>query len=867
MKKSLIYAFAVMTCVAFQASAGIPSGYYNKTDGLTGQALLQALESIVGPHTTVSYDQLWTLYKYSDVTSDGYIWDMYSTAKFRPGNDQCGNYKNIGDCYNREHSFPKSWFNKATPMVSDAFHVVPTDGKVNSYRGNMPYGVCEGGTYPSGSGTNKSTARYGKSTYSGYSGTVFEPADEYKGDFARSYFYMAAAYNNRIANWSSDMLAGNSYPAYKTWAINMLLEWNRLDPVSDKEIKRNEAIYNGGGGSYKQNNRNPFIDHPELAEYIWGDKKGQAWSASGVPPTPAITAPTASTTVDFGVVAAGSTTSRTITVKGINLTKSLTISVSGTGFTTSTASISATNAMQGVTVTVYYAAASADGTYKGTLTVSSTEANSVSIPLSATVTTGIPARLGTVTSTSFEACWTPVAGASTYQLYVYDNNDNVLSGYPISVSASMGKYTVSGLKPLTTYKFKLTASGISSNTVTVTTADVQHIIDIITDGNFVINAFKGQSQLPMLEAEVYTENIDEQVTLEVEGEKFDISLDGKNWSKILTIDPDGETFYVRLNNTSAEGTFVGLLSAYSDSYVGDEADIRAIVTVNTNIKCGDVTGDGVIDIADVNAIVNLILETGQTYMGSGDVDRDGVVDIADLNAEINLILGYGTEKQTVTVVEDWENTTNGGYWTKKVDGNLYAWDFTDAGIWGDPKTSGALSCRLGKTSTSVIAMAEDNPNGAKKFSFLAAPFGTDEAATLDLYYSTNSGSTWTKASSFNIALNNNLKEYSCDLNIEGKVRFKLVQTAGKRVNIDDITITSEVESSNASIANSNRDWNAVAIGNGIEVTVANKQAVEIYNLDADRVASAKVSGTRLFNLPAGTYVVVCGKQSHKVIVK
>lgn len=98
---------------------------------------------------------------------------------------------------------------------------------------------------------------------------MFEPDDQYKGDFARSYFYMAARYNSRISTWHKDMMAGNNYPCFSTWALNLLLKWHRQDPVSDKETARNDAVYG------HQHNRNPFIDHPELVEFIWGDKVGQ----------------------------------------------------------------------------------------------------------------------------------------------------------------------------------------------------------------------------------------------------------------------------------------------------------------------------------------------------------------------------------------------------------------------------------------------------------------------------------------------------------------------------------------------------------------------------------------------------------------
>lgn len=201
----------------------------------------------------------------TDRREDGKVWDMYSsTTDFTFTSDQCGTYKTEGDCYNREHSFPKSWFNDASPMYTDLFHLYPTDGYVNNRRDNYPFGETNGEQYKSNGGYSK----LGKCTSPGYSGTVFEPDDEYKGDFARSYFYMATCYEDRIATWNSDMLAHNSYPAYAKWALDMLLRWAAEDPVSPKEIARNNAVYK------IQKNRNPYIDFPGLEQYVWGSKTG-----------------------------------------------------------------------------------------------------------------------------------------------------------------------------------------------------------------------------------------------------------------------------------------------------------------------------------------------------------------------------------------------------------------------------------------------------------------------------------------------------------------------------------------------------------------------------------------------------------------
>ena len=243
------------------ALAQAPSGYYSSAKGKKGAALKTALFGIVADHVQRSYSNLWDDFKTTDRRPDGSVWDMYSVKRsFTFGTDQAGNYKTEGDVYNREHSFPKSWFNDASPMYTDLFHLYPTDGYVNGRRSNYPYGETNSPTWTSYDGWSK----LGPCSVAGYSGTVFEPNDEYKGDLARTYFYMATAYEDKIAGWSSPMLDGKSYPAYATWALNMLLRWAKEDPVSQKEIDRNNAVYK------IQRNRNPFIDFPGLEQYVWG---------------------------------------------------------------------------------------------------------------------------------------------------------------------------------------------------------------------------------------------------------------------------------------------------------------------------------------------------------------------------------------------------------------------------------------------------------------------------------------------------------------------------------------------------------------------------------------------------------------------
>jgi endonuclease I len=274
MKKIFTLAMAL---VAMGIFAQAPATYYNNATG-TGYSLKTQLYNIIrAGHTARSYNQLYTCYETSDrdyfYENDGTVLDIYSEnpAGVDPYNfaavgtsDRCGNYSVEGDCYNREHLLPQSVFSEASPMVTDAHHILPTDGKVNGERSNWPFGKVGSVNYTSQNGSKRGSNL--NSGYSaGYSGTVFEPIDEFKGDVARCLLYMATRYQNVIGGWGDwAMLDGTSDRVFTPWALSTLLTWNAQDPVSAREVTRNNAVYNFQG------NRNPFIDRPEFVSQIWG---------------------------------------------------------------------------------------------------------------------------------------------------------------------------------------------------------------------------------------------------------------------------------------------------------------------------------------------------------------------------------------------------------------------------------------------------------------------------------------------------------------------------------------------------------------------------------------------------------------------
>ena len=289
-----ILTIALALLCAWSNSFAIDQSYYSSVDGKSGKNLFDAVHAVSKTgYKSLSYNDLWTAYCSIDINPSGYVWDMYSNATtYTCGSSAQGaNSSKEGDAYNREHSIPKSWFGgseSSNTPGTDIFHVVPVDGYNNTMRSNQPYGEVSAATYTSKSGCKKGTPKSitisntilssGSSTQSCSNSPVFEPLDEYKGDFARGYFGTMIRWANgdyqtfttlegaQIFNTAYDAA---HYYGLTAYGVALLVKWHRMDPVSQKEIDRNNGIEN------QQGNRNPFIDYPELVEYLWGEHSGE----------------------------------------------------------------------------------------------------------------------------------------------------------------------------------------------------------------------------------------------------------------------------------------------------------------------------------------------------------------------------------------------------------------------------------------------------------------------------------------------------------------------------------------------------------------------------------------------------------------
>lgn len=697
MKRISFHALAVMLALftALQATAAVPTGYYSTASGKKDKALMVALHKIINGHAKKSYTNVWTAFKTTDCNGTTII-DRYSNSRFTYSTDQCGSYSGVGDCYNREHSVPNSWWGGGQDtMYTDIFHLYPTDGYVNGMRANYPFGECAGGTV-------YGTGKRGNSTFAGYSGIVFEPADEYKGDFARTYFYMATRYMTKTVNWKSgegSVVFSGGYPGMTNYAVNLFLQWSRNDPVSAVERNRNEAVYS------LQGNRNPFIDNPELVEYIWGNKAGTAWNGTddGDTPTPALTAPLNGSTVNVGTNT-GSGVSQTVTVRGTNLTKSLAVSVSGAGFTVTPSTITASSANGGTSITVTYNGTSANAT--GTLTLISTEVSST-VHLTATYNSGgggggnepgeevietwegcttggywtqavqghefswyfnnagiwadtnknggLSCRFGKNSSSSIEMTEDIADGASKVSFYAA--NWSATESAPtvqVQYSTDHGStWTTCGTcKPTSTwtkYSYDLNVSGSVRFKLNQTAGARFNIDDIaITAQAKIPEPVIGITPIAAIEAEqdgvsgivsatVTAQDNNANITLTVEG-NFQISLDRSHWATRLTLDPSGEVFYVRLASTATAGNFYGSVTATAGS-VSAFADVQGTVN-EPAVLIGDVNCDGTVGPSDVSSLIDYLLNGNVAPFSAlaADVDQDGDISPSDISALIDLLL-------------------------------------------------------------------------------------------------------------------------------------------------------------------------------------------------------------------------------------
>ncbi len=357
--RNIKYVILFLFLAVLSLSATVPAGYYHFAKNKTKNELKTALKNVSTPLRVLEYGSgpgfTWEGFYFTDRQSDSNVMDMYSNVIRKQTSYSAVNEMHI------EHSFPKSWWGAHENMAyKDLFHLYPADAVTNMTKSNLPLGEV----------TSTPTLDNGVSKVGGngfgtsYTENCFEPADTYKGDFARSYLYISSIYEDFSQLWQSPMLNNNIYPVWKPWAIDLLLKWHRQDPVSTKEITRNEAIYQ------IQGNRNPFIDYPTLAEYIWGA------DTTSVFPFPTetqayLTSPRRGMNIDFGTIMTNDSRTETLHIEGANIGGSISVVIKNatSSLKLSTNELSPQNVLNGININLTFAPTS-EGSIRDTLILS-----------------------------------------------------------------------------------------------------------------------------------------------------------------------------------------------------------------------------------------------------------------------------------------------------------------------------------------------------------------------------------------------------------------------------------------------------------------------------------------------------------------
>ena len=239
--------------------------YASSLNGLKKEQLKAALHKLMDKKNVLPYGGggkgTWWGFWYTDrnpQTNECY--NRYSDKKFFFESTNTG--RAIGGM-NIEHSFPKSWWGgHKNDAWCDLYNLYPSDSKANSSKSNYVMGVVVNVKENAGEGYDKVGTGYAD----GKLVNMWEPGDRFKGEFPRSYMYMATTYQNlSFVSEGAKQLQTGAYPTLKKWSSDLFRQWSKNDRVDEMEIKRNEAVYK------IQNNRNLFIDYPNLAEYVWGD--------------------------------------------------------------------------------------------------------------------------------------------------------------------------------------------------------------------------------------------------------------------------------------------------------------------------------------------------------------------------------------------------------------------------------------------------------------------------------------------------------------------------------------------------------------------------------------------------------------------
>ena len=705
--------------------------YYRKAEGLRGTQLKAVLHDIIQPEHVLDYGggagKTWSGFWLTDQMDDMQVRDRYSNIvrHFNPDMSAVSNM-------NIEHIWANSWWGHVkNNAYCDLFNLYPADATANGRKSNNPIGIVDG-TVAYSNGMTK----VGKS--SSYRAdsliTAWEPADQWKGDFARTYFYMATCYSHMTSLWTTTegllTVDPDSPLLMRPWVYNLMLEWAEADPLDEIEQERCDAIYN------IQGNRNPFVDFPELCQYIWGDRTDEQFYCTDEHGAE-IFVPAASEEIDFGLHPLSRPFNAKVQVRGRGLDEGATLSVADESFDLDKATLTADEITEGTDIIVAVRP-SDEGTYTTLLTLEGS-GYVQQTPLTVTFVDGIPAYAATdivcaVSSRRFNANWMNYQPGATYTLNVYTKD---AKGQPKTFgtyTTTDTTYQVRNVLASTTYYYKVSIiedgkETVGSNEVAVEMPDMAPVFSVSTV-DIALTTTPDKPSAPVQVA-VTAMAVPKYVTEVSTSAPFQLSADGDIWSQQLTLTGQSPVFYVRFGGAPEEGDYE------SEVIVSTEGLDDKVISVSCSVDASK------------------------------------------------------------SFFEDFETGSKGAYAAAEVVCTAATWEMSNALIAGDDNALDKKCVRMkgyvksGSTITTpaYITMQTDKPNGCDSLWFHAGSYGSDTGVKMAVSYSIDGGKTWTKVVS---ALSvGTMRRYGYKINKDGNIRIKFESknTGNKRVNIDNVQMS------------------------------------------------------------------------------
>lgn len=721
----------LLLLITFCSSLLAQEQYYRKAEGLRGTQLKEALHDLIQPSYVLAYGggvgKTWTGFWYTDQMENMQVRDRYSNV-VRYLNPDMSAVSNM----NIEHIWANSWWGHIkNNAYCDLFNLYPADATANGRKSNNPIGIVDGTV----SYTNGVTKVGKSSSYRADSLiTAWEPADQWKGDFARTYFYMATCYSHMTSLWTTTegllTVDPNSPLLMRPWVYNLMLEWAEADPLDEIEQQRCDAIYE------IQGNRNPFVDYPELCYYIWGNKSDEQFYCSEEHGAE-IFVPAASEEIDFGLHPLSRPFSAKVQVRGRGLNEGASLAVTDEYFTLDKATLSADEIHEGTDVSISVTPTE-EGTYT-TMLLLEGSGYVQQTPLTVSFVDGIPAYPATdivcaVSSRRFNANWMNYQPDATYTLNVYTKDANGQPKAFGTYTTTDTTYQVKNVQASTTYYYKVSIiedgqPTINSNEVKVEMPEVAPVFSVSTE-DIAFTATPGKPSAPA-QVSVTAMAVPKYVMEVSTSAPFELSSDGETWSQELTLKGQNVSFFIRFGGGIEEGDYEG------EVIVSTEGMDDKVISVSCNVDA------------------------------------------------------------TKSFFEDFETGTKGGYAAAEVTCNAATWEMSNALLAGDDNALDKKCVRMkgyvktGSTITTPahIMMTTDKVNGCDSLWFYAGSYGNDTGVKMTVSYSVDAGKTWTNVvTSLPVA---EMKRYGYKINMDGNIRLKFESenTGNKRVNIDNVQMS------------------------------------------------------------------------------